>query len=289
MKYKQLHYALKVVLLDVENKYELWKENLREEGILVIDIADKLKNEISLLDIIGEFGVEVLDCLFITKEEKHHEIAKKFGIAVVGCTEEGGETPKTKVLLENLEEVSPSYLNLIFCHANGLPATIAETKRCYIRELTRKDIPILYEILQQKEVAGFLSEKLEEKEEIEKLMAYVSYVYSFYEYGYWGVFLKDTGELIGRAGFKEGSWPLEVGYVIKYTLWGQGLATEVLSALLVYGKEELGCEQFFARIQERNKASLNVAKKCGFYYMIEEVREENNNEKTVKVLSAYIK
>ena len=34
MKYKQLHYALKMVLLDVENKYELWKENLREEGIL---------------------------------------------------------------------------------------------------------------------------------------------------------------------------------------------------------------------------------------------------------------
>ncbi len=283
MKYKQLQYALKMVLLDVENKYELWKENLREEGILVVVIADKLKKEIPLLDIIGEFGVGVLDCLFITKEEKHHQIAKKFGIAVVGCMEQGCETPKTKVLLENLEEVSVSYLNLIFCHANGLPATIAETKRCYIREFTKKDIPILYEILQEKEVARFLSEKLEEKEEIEQLMAYISYVYSFFEYGYWGIFLKDTNELIGRAGFQEGSWPLEVGYVIKNELWGKGLATEVLSELLVYGEEELGCQEFFVKIVENNRASIRVAEKCGFNDTKKEEILYREDEKQVKI------
>lgn len=285
MKYKRLQYSLKKVLLDVENKCELWKDYLREEGILVIVLSDELKEELPLLDIIQEFEIGVSECLFITNQEKHRQVAQDFGMVVVGCIEEGFEPPKTKVLLENLEEVSSLYLNLIFCHANGLPAIIAETKRCYIRELIKEDIPILYEILNEKEVSRFLSQKSEGKEEIEKLMAYVSYVYSFFEYGYWGIFLKDTNELIGRAGFQEGSWPLEVGYVIKYAFWGQGLATEVLSELLIYGEEELGCEEFFIKIAEDNKASIRVAEKCGFYNTKKEemINTESQNQVKMKI------
>lgn len=283
--YKQLRYSLKLVLLDVEQNCELWKEYLRKEGILVVAISDKLKEEISLFDIIQQFGVGVCDCLFITKEEKNRKIAQEFGVAVIGCIEDGFEPPKTNVLLENLEEISVSYLNLAFCHANGLPAVIVETKRCYIRELTKKDVPILYEILNEKEVVKFLLQKSQEKEEIEKLMAYVSYVYSFFEYAYWGIFLKDTNELIGRAGFQEGSWPLEAGYVIKHDFWGNGLATEVLSELLVYGEEELGCQEFFVKIAENNRASIRVAEKCGFYDTKKEeiLYGEDKNQVKMKV------
>ena len=76
-------------------------------------------------------------------------------------------------------------------------------------------------------------------------------------------FSKETGHLIGRAGFKEGQSPLEVGYVIKYSEWGKGLATEVLTELVRYAEEELDCTEIYANIDERNIASLRVAEKCG--------------------------
>ena len=65
------------------------------------------------------------------------------------------------IILQNDGYVS--YLNLIFCHANGLPAVIVETKRCYIRELTKKDVPILYEILNEKEVVVGYDNRLTSK------------------------------------------------------------------------------------------------------------------------------
>ncbi len=287
---KYVRYELKAVLFDIQKECRELKEELREVGILVCEPFLCLEVEAGLLRVVEEFGVRVSDCLLITNQNGHAFVGKRLGMAVIGCMEGNFEVPKTDVLLENPEEVSVNYLNLVYCHANGLPAVLCETKRCFLRELIKEDMPVLYDILTEKEVAQFLPKKFgSREEELEKLVAYSSYVYSFYEYGYWGVFLKETGELIGRAGFKEGSWPLEVGYVIKYAFWGQGFATEVLEGLLVYGKEELGCEEFLVRIEEQNKASLKVAKKCGFCDMMEEVCEENNSERIVKVLSIYTK
>jgi len=122
----------------------------------------------------------------------------------------------------------------------------------------------LYEILTEEETARYLPAKAGTKEEeLEKLISYVSCVYSFFGYGYWGVFSKETGELIGRAGFKEGEFPLEAGYVIKRSCWGCGYATEVLTELVHYADEELGCTEIYVNIDERNTASLRVAEKCG--------------------------
>ena len=131
-------------------------------------------------------------------------------------------------------------------------------------EMTAEDMDALYEILIDEETAKYLPAKAgTREEELEKLVSYVSCVYSFFGYGYWGVFSKETGELIGRAGFKEGEYPLEAGYVIKRSEWGRGYATEILSELVRYANEELDCTEIVANIDERNTASLRVAEKCG--------------------------
>ena len=279
-------YELKMVLFDIQQECRALKGELREVGILIGEPFLCLEMEDGLLMVVEEFGVRASDCLFITNQKSHGLVAKQLGMVVVGCIEGNFEVPKTDVLLENPEEVSVNYLNLVYCHGNGLPAILCETNRCFVRELRKEDMPVLYDILTEKEVAQFLPKKFgTREEELEKLVAYSSYVYSFYEYGYWGVFWKDTGELIGRAGFKEGSWPLEVGYVIKYAFWGQGLATEVLEQLLVYGKEELGCEEFLVRIEESNKASWKVAQKCGFCDRMQQevMKEEDGSEIKIEV------
>lgn len=282
-----VRYELKAVIFDTQKECRDLKERLREAGIVVLVPFLGLRVEHTLLEVVAEVGLSTSDCLFLTNQRGHAFVAQRLGMAVIGCIEGNFEVPRTAVLLESPEEVSIHYLNQMYCHAKGLPAVIAETKRCFIRELTTKDMPVLYDILTEKEVARFLPRKFgTREEELEKLIAYASQVYSFFEYGYWGIFLKSTNELIGRAGFKEGSWPLEVGYAIKYAMWGNGLATEILSQLIIYGTEELGCEEIFVRIEENNKASLRVAKKCGFGdTMQDEVfQEEDGGKIKIKVL-----
>ena len=257
-------YLVKAVIFDVQAECQNLKRELAAAGIVVMVPFFGLKVEQTLKEMFTGTEIYPEDCLMITNCEQHAKKAEKLGIAVVGCMEGHFEVPRAVTLLEEPEEVSINYLNQVYCHQKKLPATVAETTRCYIREMVKEDMDALYEILSEEETAKYLPAKPgNREEELEKLVSYVSYAYSFYGYGYWGVFLKETGELIGRAGFKEGEFPLEAGYVIKRNYWGKGYATEVLSALVFYAEEELGTSEIFANIDEQNTASLRVAEKCG--------------------------
>lgn len=256
-------YQLRAVIFDVIGECRELKESLSEAGILVIVPFFGLQVENTMLEMLKETGLTLENCLMITNNEHHARIAVRLGMVVVGCAEGHFEVPKVDTLLEMPEEVSVCYLNQVYCHAKGLPAYITETGRCIIRELAEEDMDALYDILTDREVAKYLPVKEgDREEEMEKLISYVSCVYSFFGYGYWGVFSKANGELIGRAGFKEGSYPLEAGYVIKHSEWGKGLATEVLSALIEYAEQELDCTDVFVKIAAENKASARVAQKC---------------------------
>ena len=257
-------YQVKAVIFDIQAECRELKRELAAAGIAVMVPFFGLKVEQTMKEMFTDSNVCPEDCLMITNSAQHAQKAESFGISVAGCMEGHFEIPKAVTLLEAPEEVSVNYLNQIYCHQKQYPATIAETVRCYIREMTAEDMDALYEILTDEETSKYLSAKAGSKEEeLEKLVSYVSQVYSFFGYGYWGVFLKETGELIGRAGFKEGEFPPEAGYVIKRSHWGQGYATEVLSELVHYAEEELGTSEVYANIDERNIASLRVAEKCG--------------------------
>lgn len=257
-------YQVKAVVFDLQAECRELKQELANAGITVMIPFFGLKVEQTLKEMFADINNSPEECLMITNKEKHAEIAEKLGMAVVGCMEGHFNVPKTATLLEAPEEVSVNYLNQVYCHQKKIPATIAETNRCYIREMASGDMDALYEILSDEETAKYLPAKAGSKEEeLEKLISYVSQVYSFFGYGYWGVFSKETGELIGRAGFKEGEYPLEAGYVIKRSHWRQGYATEVLSELVHYAEEELGTSEIYANIDEQNIASLRVAEKCG--------------------------
>ena len=241
---KMTRYQVKAVVFDIQADCTVLKKELSDAGIAVIVPFFGLQVERTLKEML--LGTELtLDCcLIITNNEQHAKIAAALGMAVAGCMEGHFEVPKSVTLLEAPAEVSVTYLNLVYCHEKKLPATVAETTRCYIREMTAEDMDALYEILTDEETAKYLPAKAGSRaEELEKLVSYVSCVYSFFGYGYWGVFSKENGSLIGRAGFKEGAYPLEAGYVIKRSEWGKGFATEVLMELVRYAEEELGCTE----------------------------------------------
>jgi RimJ/RimL family protein N-acetyltransferase len=82
-----------------------------------------------------------------------------------------------------------------------------------------------------------------------------------------GIFTRDTGENVGEVDlfiFARGDWQWgNIGYRFHSQYWGHGYATEATRAGLRLGFDQLGLHRIEAAIERGNKASINVAKKCG--------------------------
>ena len=84
-------------------------------------------------------------------------------------------------------------------------------------------------------------------------------------YGMWGVYEKETNELVGRVGFfHPDGWPgFEIAWTIARDRWGRGYATEAARRALRYAFEDLGQKHVISVIHPDNAASIAVAKKLG--------------------------
>lgn len=214
-----------------------------------------------------------------------------------GAGECGGGGQETKVdmsefpyAIENTEELDENYLDHILCRFKGIPCHILDTARCRVREITPADVDRLYEIYAGPGITDFMEPLFEKREdEIAYTEDYIRYHYGFYDFGMWIVEEKESGTVIGRAGFdmREGYEEPELGFVIAADCQGQGFATEVCEALLVYGEGELGFHKVLAFTEEENIASVRLLEKLGFEYQGRETL------KTVKedglILSYYSK
>ena len=91
-------------------------------------------------------------------------------------------------------------------------------------------------------------------------------------YGYWLVFEKASGRLVGETGlgeFKRDITPAfdgapEAGWVLSPWAHGKGYATEAVKAALAWSDEQVKPARTVCIISPENAASINVAEKCGF-------------------------
>jgi ribosomal-protein-alanine N-acetyltransferase len=92
----------------------------------------------------------------------------------------------------------------------------------------------------------------------------------FPELGLWATLYKETGQFMGRCGLLpwtiDGQHEVEVAFALSKEYWGQGLATEVATALVQYGFEHLQLSRLICLIEQDNKASINVATKIGMTF-----------------------
>lgn len=193
--------------------------------------------------------------IWIVSSKQQKQIADSLGIASVGEPQCG-----TRYAVESLAELDIEYLERVRRRYNHIPWDIGETDRCLIRELSLSDLPALYELYAKPGMTDFVEPLYDYETELEYQKAYIENMYGFYEYGMWLVFSKETGKLIGRAGLEHD----ELGYMIAPELQNRGYATEVCRFIIDYARENTDFEELYCRIDERNTASVRLAKKLGF-------------------------
>lgn len=216
------------------------------------------------------------DCIWIVSNRQQKQIADSLGIASIGEPQCG-----TRYAVESLAELDVEYLERVRRRYNHIPWDIGETERCLIRELSLSDLPALYELYDKPGMTDYVEPLYDYETELEYQKAYIENMYGFYEYGMWLVFSKETGELIGRAGLEHN----EMGYMIAPELWNRGYATEVCRFIIDYARENTDFEELYCRIDERNEASVRLAKKLGFVRNGQIGNERNTGELDRYVLS----
>ena len=143
---------------------------------------------------------------------------------------------------------------------------ILETKRLYMREMTRSDFGSICRILQDEETM-YAYEGAFSDDEVWEWIDRQVLRYQKLGYGLWAVILKESGELIGQCGLTMQQWKdsevLEIGYLFRREYWHKGYATEAARACKRYAFDELGAEEVCSIIRDTNTASQKVALRNG--------------------------
>ena len=128
---------------------------------------------------------------------------------------------------------------------------MAITPQIIMRELTAEDITALYKMCKDPAISEYIYDMDKSlEEEIAKHKAYIQQVYHFYQYGLWGVFLKESNKLIGRCGIQNFSNGIEMWYLISSDYQHNGYALERINSIQKYCKLQLAlfyCVLFIAK------------------------------------------
>lgn len=168
---------------------------------------------------------------------------------------------------EQPQELTVQYLDRIYRRYAGIPWDILDTARCHIRETTEQDIDAFYSIYSEPSITAHMENLYEDRDEEKAyIREYIEKIYGFYDFGVWTVVERESGQVIGRAGlsYREGFEDPELGFVIGVPWQRKGYAFEVCSAILDYGREELGFDKIQAFVEPENIPSLRLCGKLGF-------------------------
>lgn len=90
---------------------------------------------------------------------------------------------------------------------------------------------------------------------------------------------RDDGRLVGRGGLHTIDWSIpkfEIGYWVRSSCAGRGIATEATRALSEFAHASLGARRLEIASDARNLASRRVAEKSGF--VLEGIRRQSRRD-----------
>ena len=220
----------------------------------------------ALIEASGSLG-KPKELLCLVETDAEEKAALEQGLFCIGYLNPelpGQKLSGCRILLEGFEEIDRGFLEQVHTRALGLPVRIAETRRLILREMTLSDLPELNRICRE----NGLPETGEEEAK-----AYIRYMYGLYQCGMWVVLEKESGRLIGRAGFGIADYlpeaELDLGYLIDTPYRRQGYGEEACRAVLDYGRDWLELQRISAYVEEENQVSVHLLEKLGFQRQLE--------------------
>lgn len=177
--------------------------------------------------------------------------------------------PAVRYGIEDLFQLEYKSYKEAYQRLAGQPWEILQTGRLLVRESILKDVDEFYRIYKEPSITLYMEDLYEDRDaELAYMKAYIDQIYGFYGYGLWTVILKDTGQVIGRAGLsvREGYDIPELGFLIDVSYQKQGYGFEVCNAILQYAGEILEFEKVQALADERNTISVHLLEKLGFEF-----------------------
>ena len=141
-----------------------------------------------------------------------------------------------------------------------------ETERLVLRQFRNSDHDAYAEICADPEVMRYLGTGVTLSHmDAWRSMAAILGHWRLLGYGMFAIELKETGELLGRAGFLDPpGWPgFEVGWVLGRRHWGKGYAVEAARPCVDYAFRVLERECVISLIRPDNHRSIKVAERLG--------------------------
>ncbi len=260
--------------VDFSSRIEETSGYIRQQGIkcrIIYPEPGNRTKENLLLSIMEGFEEEsVEDILFMTDSSEFAAYLMSSGCCVVGildnCNSDEDFTG-LKYVFSEIEQVEFDSFMKVYQRYAHLPWKILETGRLIIRETTVEDVDAFYEIYSDPEITRFMEDLFENPEDEKKYQAdYIEKVYKLMGFGVWTIVLKETGEVIGRAGYslRNGFDDFELGFLIGLKYQHNGYAYEACRAILNYGRDILQIHHVLAFVKEGNLVSLRLCRKLGF-------------------------
>ncbi len=264
---------------------------LRKFGIKTSILDEKPIEEILKEKLIrGEGGGNGV--LYLTDCDQTAVRLASAGLPVCGClTEENSRNSFAglRYLTQGMADLDREYLEYVYRRLHQLPLWILETARCKVRETTVEDVDAFYRIYTEPSITRYMEDLFTQREnEIKYTIQYRKNIYEFYDFGIWTILLKETNEVIGRAGFtmREGFANPELGFLIGVPWQRQGLAREVCEAILEYGRREHDFLQVYALTEPENTASIKLLEGLGFMLQGEYTEHNIKYNKYIKVFDS---
>jgi RimJ/RimL family protein N-acetyltransferase len=162
-------------------------------------------------------------------------------------------------------------------HRMGRDVVLA-TRRLVLTSWLPRDVDSLFEIHSDPETMRFVRHgRPESRVETEHLVNQYIAEHATRGWTKWRLAAVD-GELMGRAGFGGDADLRGLGYVIRRSHWGLGLATEIAEALVSWHLSHAAAVPVRALVAVGNEASGRVLHKVGFH----EVGTEDYNGTTCR-------
>ncbi len=140
---------------------------------------------------------------------------------------------------------------------------IIKTGRLYLRLLRQSDIDDILALNMDPDVRRFFPDGIQNREQTEARICDFLSFYKNQGLPCFVIFELNSGEFVGRGGFGPIDGEIEVGYLLHKKYWGMGYATEALSALLQWAKQNIKAEYIIALTPLEHIASQRVIQKCG--------------------------